>query len=256
MERLYVFVINNQIWLTLLFGLGLLWYLIQTVSRQRTFSRSYFHMERDRAISDRNIAFFYVLICSLVLIGVYHVNTNIQPTLPERLFQTATPQPDLLATALATPVAVQFTPRSAFPTPTPIMVATATLRNPGLVPREQLVTPTPPPLDVEALTEGCSEDVVINEPISGTTVGGGMSIFGRAMNPNFGSYTLDMRGDFTQGSWQSLIGDPANTPVANGFLGSANLEVWTAGIYQLRLTVFDVDAVEVGSCTIQIGIQN
>lgn len=254
MERFYVFIISNAIWILILCVLGIIWYLIQLVSRQRELKRSSFYLERERAASDRNTAMFLLIAFAGIISLVWYVNSEIRPNLPASAFLPSTPTPDLLATALATPDATAAVVQLRLPTSTPVMAPTITLVNPELL---EAIPATPvPELDVNDTIIGCEGGVVITEPLSGETIPGAISLFGRATSPTFSFYQIEIKGPFTDERWQSLLDGVVNSPVENGFLGSANFAGWTTGIYQIRLAVIDVDSIESGSCLIEVGIIN
>jgi hypothetical protein len=256
LDRFFVFIYRNDVWILFLCALGIVWYLIQLASRQREYRRSSFLLERERAAADRNASLLMIVLFVGVVGGIIYINTSIVPTLSADLFDPPTPQPDLLATALAAPAVPAITPRPEIPTATPPLAPTATLRNPGSVPGGIPQTPTTPAIVVEALETGCGPDIAINEPASGTTVSGGISLFGRATASDFNYYKIEINGPFTNDLWVSLLDGVVNAPVENGFLGSAALTGWTDGVYQIRVTIIDTESNEAGSCLIQIGINN
>lgn len=256
LQRLFVFIVRNDVWMLLLLGVACAWYLLQIALRRRELRRSAFRLERERAVADRNSALLFLALCLALAGGIGYVNRSIRPTLDPALLYPPTPQPDQLATAVAEAAAPRLTPRPAIPTATPPLVPTATLRNPAAVGDLLPTTPTAPPLVVEPFTEGCGPDILISAPTAGNTVAGGVSLFGRARGSDFGYYTIEINGPFTNALWVSLLDNVVQTPVENGFLGNADLTGWTNGVYQIRLTVLGTDEAEQGSCLIQVGINN
>ena len=257
-QRFYAFLVLNDVWILFLCVLGVIWYLIQWANRQQEYRRSSFQLERERAANERNSALLYLLIFVGVIGLIGWVNWQVAPTLPSELLIPPTPtlrpvNPTLEGIGL-TPRATP-TPRKAFPTPTPIIAPTATLRYPTFDDGSAVPAPNQELL-VEAIVEGCTGGVAINDPASGTILSGGISLFGSAESPNFNYYQIDIRGDQTNNDWIPLLDGVVNAPVPNGFLGSANLYNWQTGIYQIKLTVFNNDETMAGSCLIQIGISN
>jgi hypothetical protein len=254
-NSLLAFVVRNDVWMLALLAVAGAWYLLQIVLRQQELQRSAFLLERERASADRNNAFLFLALCLVLAGGIVLINRYIAPHIDPALVRAPTPQPDLMATAMAEESVARLTPRREVPTATPPIVPTATLRNPGALPGNSSPTPTIVPLDVEPLMEGCGADVMISQPATGSTVSGMLSLFGRARGNNFSYYTIEVRGAFAEEGWISLLDGVVASPVENGFLGSADVSNWPDGIYAIRLTTTGSAAQEMGSCLIQIGIR-
>jgi hypothetical protein len=255
MDQLYVFLIKNDVWIYFLCGLGAIWYGYEFLRGSGSLQRAHFSLERERALRRRNGSFLFLLFFVSVAALVTFVNVRIQPNLPDELLNPPTPTPRAFVTPFVENA--QPTPtRHALPTPTSILAPTATLRIP--------LTPTPPSrpsggvatLEVQALREGCAPGVDLTQPPSGSTVSGGMSLFGSADSTSFRSYVLEINGPETGGEWTPLTPVAVTQAVPNGFLGSANLEEWATGVYQIRLTVLAGNNVQTGQCIIQIGLNN
>ncbi|MCO5185896.1 MAG: hypothetical protein M9918_10735 [Anaerolineae bacterium] len=256
MEQLYVFLIKNDVWIYFLCGLGALWYGYEFIRGAGSLQRAQFSLERERATRRRNGSFLFLLFFVVVAAFVTFVDVRIQPTLPDELLNPPTPTPRPFVTPFVENAAPTPT-RRALPTPTSILAPTATLRTP--------LTPTPTEastnsnvviLDVEPLREGCDTGVDIVQPRSGSTISGGVSVFGSADSTSFRSYVLEINGPETGGEWTPITPVAITQAVPNGFLGSANLEDWETGVYQIRLSVIAGNNVQTGQCTIQIGLNN
>ena len=265
MNALYVFLIRNDIWILFLCMLGIGWYILQLFREQRNIQRSAFFVERERAVAERNIAIIWLVIFSALAGAVVWVNASVAPRLPPEILFPATITPDYIATGLATQPAAQavaITPRAGFPTPTPVLAPTATLAGQLRVVITEERPTRPAGLEVDRGVIGCDGNGVILQPAAGSTVTGGVSLFGRADGPNFAFYRLDVRDVPLEPSeddpieWRPLVVNTFDEAVNGGFLGSANFEAWNNGIYQLRLTVFNTENIEIGNCTISIGVNN
>lgn len=254
MDKLYVFLIHNDVWIYFVCALGILWYLAEFWRGQRDLRRARFNLERDRAGQVRLSAGIFLLVFAAIVGLVVYVNISIRPTLPAELLRAPTltpnPLPEIITTPTSTPVIGVG--------PSFFLAPTVTLR-PGSAPIPQsalgLNSAEPVP-GVKPISDGCTRNLSITQPPAGSTVFGGLSAFGSADGPDFSAYQLEMRGPHTDQIWTPLLVTPADQPISNGFLGNANLGTWSTGVYELRLTVYDSNNAPIGACTIQIGVRN
>ena len=256
MDQIYVFLIKNDVWIYFLCALGVIWYGYEFLRGVRSSQRAHFSLERERAARLRNGSFLFLLFFVTVIAFVTYVDVRVQPTLPLSLLDPPTPTPRAFVTPFVGTPEPTATRRS-LPTPTAILAPTATLVNP--VTPTVVARPTAeivPALDVEPLRTGCQTGIDIVQPPSGSTIAGGISLFGSADAPNFSSYRIEIQGPETGESWVPITVASDGDPVPNGFLGSANLENWATGVYQIRLTVLAGSNTPVGQCTIQLGLNN
>jgi hypothetical protein len=254
MDRVFVFLIQNDIWIYIVCVLGLFWYISDLLRAQKGLRSAVFGLERERGKQRRNTALFFVLLFGGIFASVFFVNQRIAPTLPQELLKPPTPTPNPLSTPLERP-SPMGTPATARPVVTPNLAPTVTL--PGAegavesVPVEEAtLTPTPyvPPTPFIA----CTTDLNISEPSDGSAVRGDISFYGTADTENFGAYTLETNGPQTNGQWASLLGRDITTPVREGFLGNVNLSMWGSGPYLMRLTALDIENNITGQCVIQV----
>ncbi len=265
MDRVFIFLIRNDVWIYILCGLGLFWYgtdLLRALGQRR---RAMFNLERERATQRRNHALTLVLLCASVAGAVAFVNVRIAPTLPAELLRSPTPTPDPLRQPLASP-----TPRLAAPppavTPTPPLVPTITLPGGPVAPppvqtpgTAQTVTPDTPepgetPAPPVAIPGNCPPSINFSLPLDGSTVSGLVTFTGNASAPGFAFYKIEINGPETGGQWASLLGRTVFQPTVNGVLGSADFAGWQPGSYAVRLVVVDDTSNEVGACTIQLAV--
>jgi len=255
MDWLLIFVLRNGFWIVLICALALGWQLLKVMGSGRQRRMSSFGLERSQLARQRNGAIRSIIGLIMVIVGVTWATLNLEmPTTafaPSSRFSASTNLTD--DDTEVTPARLIST-RSVLPTGTPLIAPTATLQDAGAIPVAG-ATPTPAVLDVRPLIEGCDDNAVINEPPSGETVSGGVSVFGRATAEDFGRYSLEIRGAQTGNEWDFLTDDWFE-PVDNGFLGTGELFNWLPGIYQIRLTIFDVAGGEVSRCLIQIGVES
>ncbi len=260
MERVYVFIVRNDVWIYILCVLGIFWYGSQYLQAQRILQRAVFGLERERGAQIRNTAVFFLFIFTGVLGLVYYVNAQILPTLPAELLKPPTPTPNIFATPLSSPTPLG-TPDVQAPPPTPALAPTVTL--PGQ--SEQVANPDTTGTTAEPPTPSgptptpfidCTVTLNIREPANGSVVSGLINFTGTANTPNFGYYRLEANGPETAGAWSSLLGRTIDQPVQESFLGNVNLSAWADGPYLLRLTAVDASGSETGQCVIQVTLDN
>lgn len=254
MERVFVFLIRNDIWIYIICGLGLFWYTSDFFRAQRSLRSAVFGLERERGKQKRNTALFFMGFFALVIAAVLFVNQQIAPTLPQDILKPPTPTPNALSTPLSRPSPVG-TPPTARPIVTPNIAPTVTLQGQegpsGPEPVEE-VTLTSTPYVPPTPFVNCTTDLNFSEPRDGQAVRGNISFYGTADTENFGAYILETNGPQTNGQWASLLGREISSPVREGFLGNVNLSMWGSGPYLVRMTALDIEDNITGQCVIQV----
>lgn len=263
MERIYIFLIRNDVWIYILCALALVWYASEYWRSRQILRRAMFGLEKERGerLQRRSLT---VVILALVVAGfVTYVNLEISPSLPAELLKPPTPTPDLFLTPLSSPTPLGG---ETVGTATPVIAPTVTLRNPptaeALVATEQATlnaeqtrvtepTPTAP-----AILGGCEANVNISAPPDGAQAGGRITFFGTASAADFSEYLLEALGPQTEGRWVSLLSSGGTSPVFDGILGTVDLDGWSPGFYAIRLTVLDSAGEAAGQCAIQISINS
>ncbi len=267
MDAFYVFIIENDVWIYIICGLGLFWYLGDYWRSRRLLQQAVFGLERERGTNIRNTAVTLITIFAAVSGGVYYINAAVAPTLPPELLTPPTHTPDIFATPLSSPTPLG-TPELGPPVPTPPLVPTVTLpgdasaltdpANSDIGANEDIPAPnitSEPSLVVTPVVQ-CTRNLSFSEPSDGAVISGAISFFGTADTDNFQFYKLEANGPETNGEWASLIGRTIEQPVTDSFLGNANLGEWRSGPYLIRLTVVDDTFNETGQCVIQITLNN
>ena len=278
MERLYVFLIRNDVWIYIICALGLLWYLNELFRGQGTASRAMFGLERETALRTRNKALILVVIFSAIVAVVVYVNTNIRPDLPPELLRPPTPAVrNGLAPATAptiqtevlpdeppsptSPLAATVTLFSATSSPlTTTQVATATIETTGTVDipspaelPEPALTPTTAETTVSSQPSGGAPNAIITEPREDASILGLLNVFGSANTDDFSYYEIEIRGPQTNERWASLVGRRILQPVSNGILaGNVNLSAWTSGQYEIRLSIINQTGEITHQCHVSI----
>ncbi|RMH01575.1 MAG: hypothetical protein D6706_01640 [Chloroflexi bacterium] len=262
MERFYVFILRNDVWIYILCVMGLFWYGSQYLRARHILREAVFSLERETGTQLRNTSLILISMLLLIISGVYYVNTEIAPTLPRELLAPPTPTPNIFSTRLAspTPLGTPFAQAS----PTPVLAPTITLPGQAVnqppAPNatgtiEPVGTPTPPPPTPTPFV-GCNIVLNITEPGNGSVVSGNIAIFGTVNTVNFGTYRLEANGPETRGQWANLLGRDVDQAVTDGQLGMVNLSQWASGPYLIRLTAIDQDGNITGVCVIQVTLDN
>ncbi|MEZ4512964.1 MAG: hypothetical protein R3C62_13930 [Chloroflexota bacterium] len=258
MDAFYVFIIHNDVWIYILCALGLFWYGSELVRALGILRRAMFGLERETGTRLRNNALFFIALLATIAGLVYYINSSIAPTLNPSLFRLPTPTPDIFATPLSSPTPLGTVENLAVPTPG--LAPTVTLASQPNIPLidEPVITDTQEivvdgtPTAVPTPFVACTPDLTITGPRDGAIVSNLVTFNGTADPPNFRFYELAANGPQTDGQWVSLLGTTVSQPVRNGFLGDANLSQWQPGPYLVRLTAVDRFGNPIGSCVIQI----
>ncbi len=261
MERVYVFLIRNDIWIYILCFLGLIWYSSELIRASRALQRAMFGLERETAIRARNGALIFVLTFAGIASVVAFVNLRIAPTLPADLLKPPTPTPDPFAMPLP---AEQTGPPTSALTPTSPIAATVTLPSVGtdsgpaiptasFTTTAQIATVNPIVLPtVTVVVAGCSSTVNVTDPRDGDSVVGNVSFFGSANVPSFAYFELDIRGPQTNDRWASLLGRRISQRVEDGLLATADLTAWSPGDYEVRLSTTNEQGQVTNQCILVI----
>lgn len=255
MERFFVFIIRNDVWILILCAMGLFWYATELIRAQRLLRRAMFGLERETGTRKRNNALLFIGLFAAIIGLVFYVNTQVAPNLPEEVLNPVpVSTPDIFLTPLSSPTPLGG-PVEQRPSPTPPLAPTVTL--PGVnAPSDDTLAATPtleaPPTPFIA----CNQDLNITQPRDGGAANGEVSFFGTADTSDFSFYSMEINGPQTQGQWASLLGRDVDTPVRDGFLGESNLGAWENGPYLVRLTAVDTAGNVTGQCAISITLAN
>lgn len=260
MEKIYVFLIRNDVWIYILSGLGLIWYLSELWRSRRMLRGAMFGLEKERGQRLQRRSLFFIFVFTAVIALVFYVNNNVAPTLPADILKPPTPTPNIFATPLSSPTPIGGASQR---TPTIVIAPTVTLptslspglesTGPGSENQDTAETIESTPTVVIA---GCSAPLNITSPASGVPVSGEVTFFGSIEMIDFGSYELEANGPQTGGAWLSIQGPVSVDPISDGVLGTANLSNWLPGVYAIRLNVFNNENALIGQCAIEIVLQS
>jgi hypothetical protein len=251
MNQLYVFLIQNDVWIYIVTGIGLFWYTGQLIRARRELRQAMFGLERERGLQRQRRAITIGVFLLAIIILVSYVNFFVAPDLPPDLLKPPTPTPDLFVTPLSSP-----TPIDTGGTATPDLAPTVTLvgapEDGGITLDEELSPEPTASYTPPALIADCGTDVTITSPPNGTQLTGNLTLFGTAAGSEAVAYDIEAHGISTDYGWLSLLETKIPTPVLDGILGSEDLSDWIPGVYTIRLSVFDQDDAVVGECAIQL----
>ena len=256
MERIYLFLIRNDVWIYILSAFGLVWYVTELIRSQNALRRAMFNLERETAGRVRNHALSFVLFFAAVVGIVYYVNTTIAPTLPETVLSPPTPTPDIFATPLPSPTPLVTPLIEGDISIAPVLAPTATL--PGVAVAEPITATVSAETAPIAPTPfvGCTPELSIDEPLNGSVAFQRLSLRGTANTGELHQYVIELNGPQTGDVWAPISQEPLPQPVVNGDLGQADLSQWAPGPYLVRLRALDVAGSQLGVCQIQITLDN
>lgn len=259
MNRFYVFIVHNDIWIYIVASLALFWYVSELFRARRILRQAMFGLEREKGTRIRNNAILFIILLGSIIAFVYYVNNSVAPNLPPELFREPTPTPNIFQTPLARP-----TPLATLtPSPTPPLAPTVTL--PGNLAAPATAVPaasqipeiTNTPAASPTPSFNCTVQLNISDPNNGAVVRDTVSFFGTAAPvEGFAAYTLEANGPETNGAWVDLLGRKIEEPVTDGFLGNANLANWEPGPYLIRLGLLNNEDYGFAYCVIQITLDN
>lgn len=255
MDRIYLFLIHNRVWIYILSAFGLVWYIGELIRAQRALGRAMFNLERETATRLRNHALSFVLFFVTVVGVVYYVNRFVAPDLPEEVLSPLTPTPDIFATPLASPTPLTTPLADGAIAAPPVLAPTATVFGAVVAP----ITDTLPADDIAAAPTpfaGCIPLLTITEPLNGAVVFQRARFRGTANTGDLHRYVVELNGPGTDGTWLPLTDEPVSQPVVEGELGEIDMSQWASGPYLARLRALDTVGQELGVCTIQVTLDN
>lgn len=264
MDRIYLFIIRNDVWIYIISIMGLIWYLTEFIRAQRLLQRAMFNLERETATSVRNHALSFIIFFAAIIGAVYYVNRSIAPELPSELLLPPTPTPNIFTTPLASPTPLGTVVAVESGQEVPVLAPTVTLpplpgfedfteppddgEAPDDLPPESDVTPTP--------FTTCIPTLTMTDPLNGGLVFRQLNVRGTADTGPADLYLVELNGPQTVGLWAPIMQEPGRQPIVNGDLVSADLSQWAKGPYLVRMRALDGLGNELGFCIIQITLDN
>jgi hypothetical protein len=267
MEQLYVLLIQWDIPIYFVCGVGLLFALVQLARARRMLRIAMFGLEREQGRALRNSSLSFIGLFGGVLGVVLYINLQIAPSLPAELLRPPTPTPNLFATPFSSPTPLGSSAEELTRIPDRLEFApTATLA-------ANLPTAVPPATTPDTAATpsiitgggdgfipsggGCSPAVSISQPRPNSTVFGTIEFYGTADTANFARYQLEILGEGTSNTWVNVLGgSETQTAVSNGLLGAINLGALSNGTYQVRLVIFNGEGGSEGQCLIELVLEN
>lgn len=262
MDRIYLFLIRNDVWIYIVSILGLFWYLTEFFRAMGTLRRAMFNLERETATASRNHALGFIIFFSTLIGLVFYVNRYIAPELPEQLLVPATPTPDIFQTPLSPPTPLSTAVAEGLPNTGPVLAPTVTLPfSPGIDTNTTITDSTtvgdvPTPDVAPTPFEACIPELTITEPLNGSVVFQRAVFRGTANTGELHQYIIELNGPQTVGTWAPISQNPLNQPIINGDLGQADLSQYQPGPYRVRMRALDASGNELGQCVIGITLDN
>lgn len=260
MDRVYLFLIRNDVWIYIVSLLGLFWYTTELIRAIRTLRRAMFNLERETATAARNHALSFILFFSALIGVVFYVNRNIAPTIPTEILIAGTPTPDIFATPLSLPTPADTVTDEGEGLFSPNLAPTVTV---SFLPEVGATVPVTGTAEIDATPdasptpfEGCIPELAISEPLNGSVVFQRATFRGTANTGELHQYIIELNGPQTVGAWAPISQEPLNQPIINGDLGQADLSQWQVGPYLVRMRALDTTGNDLGVCTIQIILDN
>jgi hypothetical protein len=252
MDRLYLFIIRNDVWIYIVSILGFVWYLSEFIRSSRLLRRAVFNLERETGARIRNNALGFMLFFGVLIGGVYFVNTRIAPELPAELLLPPTPTPNIFATPLASPTPIGPTFPENPQASLPALAATVTLPGSSNPATSAEGPPAATPEPIPSPFVACTDTLNLTEPRDGSAVGGDIIFIGTANTGEGHTYMLETNGPQTAGEWAPMLNEAQPQPVFEDVLGRANLVQWLSGPYLVRLLARDANGNDIGQCVIQL----
>lgn len=263
MDRIYLFLIRNDVWIYIVSAVGLIWYLVEFIRAQRQLRRAMFNIERETASRIRNNALSFVLFFAAVISIVYYVNARVAPSLPEELLVPPTPTPNVFATPLAPPTPLDAGGEPVNGESAPALAPTVTLPaelGGAPAPEQELPAGTPDaaltPEAAPTTFTGCLPQLIFTEPREGSVIFATVRFRGTADTGELHQYVIELNGPQTAGEWSPIMAAPVDQPVIEGDLGVADLSQWADGPYLARLRATDRLGNEIGICVTQFTLDN
>jgi len=250
------------LWIYVLCGLGMLYYLRTALAARNEGTQAMFSLERETAAKRVYRSSGMILVLLLIVVGVYGLSNYVElPPINAGAGGTPTPETDSSSTATVAPTRADSGPgpdatssdQPAASQPQPNQEPTAT-RRPRVTPAAPPVlaqdTPTP-----QAIPANCPHpNVQLLQPGQNQVIGAGTEVQGTAVKESFDRYEFkfqsrDIPGD--EWHWVETFRDP----VENGGLGFWPTAHLPDGNYRFMLIVIDKSG-NSQECVVPVTIQH
>ncbi|MGH2536614.1 MAG: hypothetical protein ACRDHL_04390 [Candidatus Promineifilaceae bacterium] len=262
MDRIYVFLIRNDVWLYIICFLGAIWYASQLAQARRRLRGAVFGLERERGQRLLRSSLAFVTFFLALATAVLYLNFRVAPGLPADLLSRPTPTPNPFLTPRPSLAPGETTQPPATTGQATLEVApTVTLQGqPAAAPAETEASNPAPAGEDEPDSVGtppaalgeCGPLLAITSPPSGVTASGRVTFFGTAAIEGQSSYNLETQGPHTEGAWRSLFDSGDGGQVENAILGTADFSGWLFGDYVVRLVARDAQGEPLAECAIAL----
>jgi hypothetical protein len=238
--------------LYILLGLAILLTVRRWLRAQQEFRSTYFELERDLARSARSDAVTTLILLVEAVLFVVGIQQVVAPT--------------IRSTSNITVASADVITDGSFSTPVPVfnqgvqIDASGVNLTPDNLVQRVLATPTLTPTPVGTIVPnapaaiGCNEPgATLQIPANGMRVFEPIRVIGTAFMDDFAFYRFELAGAFTNGSFGPLE-DHTQVVEQTSELGQFVPSFYEPGLYQFRLSVFDITNTMGPSCTVNIYI--
>jgi hypothetical protein len=237
------------LWIYILCGLGMLFYLRSALNARREGAQAIFSLERETSAGRMYRSSGMIVLLLMIAIGVYTLSNYVElPAIGASPLASPTPTPQS-----ATPTTIPRPSEALTPTLTP--EPTATRR-----PRQSTITlPTavqdgPAPTAAPAAPAQCPHtNVQVVQPGQGQVIDSGVQVAGTALKEQFDRYEFKFKSQDIADEWHWV--ETFRTPVQNGPLGFWTTSHLPPGSYRFLLIVIDKTG-NSQECSVPVVIQH
>lgn len=219
------------LWIYILCGLGMLFYLRTAVAARREGSQAIYSLERESAAGKVYRSSGMILVLLMIVVGVYALTNYVERPVPAA---NPIPTPTEVGES-ATPTRSAVTPTPGEPTVAPEPTATRRPRETAVV-LPTLVQETPTAQVIAAICP--HPNVQVAQPGQNQVINEGIQVRGTALKDLFDRYEFKFQSrDLANDDWHWV--ETFRTPVEQGDLGFWPTAHLPAGNYRFMLIVID-----------------
>jgi hypothetical protein len=250
------------LWIYVLCGLGMLYYLRAALAARNEGEQAMFSLERETAAKRVYRSSGMILVLLLIVVGVYGLSNYVDlPLLNTTTGETPTPETDVDMTATVAPTRTGSRPGSDETSPDQPTANQPQSDKEPTPTRRLRVTPAAPPTPAQdtptpqVIPPNCPHpNVQLSQPGQNQVISAGIEVQGRAVKEGFDRYEFkftsrDVPGD--EWHWVETFRDP----VENGSLGFWPTAHLPAGKYRFMLIVIDKSG-NSQECIVPVAIQH
>jgi hypothetical protein len=219
------------LWIYVLCGLGMLFYLRTALAARREGSQAIYSLDRESSARQVYRSSGMILVLLLIVLGVYALSNYVElPTPSTSPIVVSSPTPEAALSATSTASATPGEP-TATPEPTPTRLPRRTT---VILPTIVQDTPTP-----QVIPANCPHaNVQVHQPGQGQVINEGIQVNGTALKEMFDRYEFKFQSrDLPNDEWHWV--QTFKTPIENGNLGFWPTSHLPPGNYRFMLIAID-----------------